>query len=354
MKFFALDLHISVIADLKDIFSNLGHSIEDWCLSDHAWVMGRQKSSLPLFNNWQNDLIKKELWNEFFEKYGNVLDKYDGFICCYPPAFSLLYKKFKKPIIIQVPIRYELPFHNCKEDWEFFNNYLRHGVDSGMIFMTANSMYDKKYTEAFLGREVTWIPSLCNYTKIQYGPKTNSGLYYSLTRIHGLENTLEWKKDQLRSGFQWQRLGEYKGIAHFPYNCSTMSMFEQYNAGIPMLFPSMNFLMNLYQNGFAVLNQLTWRGLNGLSPTSLVPYNAPFDPNDFRNIDAVKYWMQYADFYFKEAFQEVLYFDHIEELKTLTKNVGFEQHQKINTHNVCRKNFIYTSWERILKGINLC
>jgi hypothetical protein len=41
-----------------------------------------------------------------------------------PPTFSLLYKKFDKPIIIVAPIRYEAPFWDKEEKWKNFNEYL--------------------------------------------------------------------------------------------------------------------------------------------------------------------------------------------------------------------------------------
>ena len=40
MKFFNIDLHISVIADIKKIFTDLGHEVDDWSLSGHAWAFG--------------------------------------------------------------------------------------------------------------------------------------------------------------------------------------------------------------------------------------------------------------------------------------------------------------------------
>ena len=33
MKFFNIDLHVSVIADIRRIFNDLGHDVDDWTLS---------------------------------------------------------------------------------------------------------------------------------------------------------------------------------------------------------------------------------------------------------------------------------------------------------------------------------
>jgi len=41
MKFFNVDCHVSVIADLKDIFQNLGHEVTSWSLSAYAYNLER-------------------------------------------------------------------------------------------------------------------------------------------------------------------------------------------------------------------------------------------------------------------------------------------------------------------------
>jgi hypothetical protein len=355
MRFFNLDLHISVIADLKQIFTDLGHTVDDWCLSNHAWVMGRQKNCVPLMTreDWRPQILQKKLWDEFYDTYHSELDKYDAFICCYPPAFSLLYKRFHKPIIVDIPIRYEYPFHNSKEDWDFFNGYLREGVDQGKIILVANSMYDKKYTEAFLDREVTWIPSLCKYTGIKYQPKRDGWLYYSTQPISFNKNTnIYWKPSVLRAGYNWQDLAEFKGIVHFPYNCSTMSIFEQYQAGIPLFFPRKEFLLYLYDHGFPVLDQLTWRRIFKQSSKSPVIYKGEFDPNDYSSTEVLNYWLGYSDFYYPEALKHVIYFDDFDDLLRKTKDIDTQQlSAQMAIHNKERDVFSYEGWKRIFSQL---
>jgi hypothetical protein len=62
-----------------------------------------------LFYNWCG-FQERKLWNEFYDTYAKELEQYDGFICCYPPIFAMLYQRFNKPIIIDIPIRYEYPW----------------------------------------------------------------------------------------------------------------------------------------------------------------------------------------------------------------------------------------------------
>ena len=112
MNFFNIDLHISIIADMKKIFTDLNHNVTDLSLSEHTWVFNRKKDSVPMLDNgrWMH-LSTEQLSNEFFYYYSNKFDEIDAFIVTYPPPFALLYKHFNKPIIINNPIIYEWPFY---------------------------------------------------------------------------------------------------------------------------------------------------------------------------------------------------------------------------------------------------
>ena len=116
MKFLAIDKHVAVIPDVRHTLNKLGHTVNHICLSGHCDLVGIYRSSIDELNgdNWCNVLTQKKC-DEFWDKYKSVLDKYDGFICGYPPSFSMLYAKSNKPIIIYIPIRYEHGFDNNKE-----------------------------------------------------------------------------------------------------------------------------------------------------------------------------------------------------------------------------------------------
>ena len=49
----------------------------------------------------------------------------------------------------------------------------------------------------------------------------------------------------------WHTLYHRKAIVHFPYEISTMSIFEQYSAGVVLLFPSRRFFEEMMQNSLA-------------------------------------------------------------------------------------------------------
>ena len=75
MKFFNLDLHISVIADIKKIFNDLGHQVDNWSISGHSHIMGRPIDKVDIINQhtWRN--IDQKLVDQFYHRYKDVLEQ---------------------------------------------------------------------------------------------------------------------------------------------------------------------------------------------------------------------------------------------------------------------------------------
>ncbi len=354
MKFFNIDLHISIIADMKRIFTELNHEVIDMSLSEHTWVFNRKKDSVPMLDNgrWMY-LTPEQFSNEFYNYYGNSLNEFDAFIVTYPPTFSLLYKCFNKPIIINNPIRYEWPFSFRKEDWEYFNNFLREGVDKGKIILVANNLYDKYYMEDFIKRPVEHIPSICDYYSEYYEKNDNYFIYYSRDKIHELDNPKIKYKDDLFKAHTHKDLVKFKGIIHIPYQISYMSIFEQYTSNIPLFLPTKEFLIELYKNKkYSVLKEVTWNGYFNQPSQSIINYDKQFDPNDYNNIESVKYWLDFADFYDEKWMPFITYFSSFEELNELVNNINVDEiSNKMKEFNITRKAFIHDKWNKLLNKI---
>jgi hypothetical protein len=351
MNFFNIDLHISIIADMRKIFNDLGHDVTDLSLSNHTWVFNRKKDSVPMLDNerWMK-ITPEQYSDEFYNQYKEQLKDFDGFIVTYPPPFALLYKHFKKPIIINNPIRYEWPFSFRKDDWEKFNNFLREGVDDGYVILVANNMHDKLYMEDFIERDVELIPSICDYYGLEYENNENDFIYYSRNKISELTNTkIKWK-NELFSSHTHADLLKFKGIIHFPYQISYMSIFEQYSSNIPLIFPTQRFLIELYEKGFTVLNEVSWNGLLEQDSKSFINYKKQYDPNDYKNIESFKHWIQFADFYVQEWMPYITYFDSFEELNSLVNTIDTQEiSAKMKEFNKKRKTTIYEKWNNLIK-----
>jgi hypothetical protein len=351
MKFFNLDCHISVIADLKQIFESLGHEVTSWSVSGHNFVFDRDPVKVDIINQHTWLQLDDDMCDRFYQRYKDELSSYDAFICTYPLTFSKLYEKFKKPIILHVPIRYEVPFHNNKEKWENFNEYLRNGIDRGFIIPVANSEYDKRYFEFFVERECKFIPNICEYTNTKWNPMKNQFLYSGRLPIN-LDKSKIVNKDTLGK-YKWSDLSEFKGIIVIPYTCSTMSIFEHYTANIPLFFPTKRYMMELYKSfGNFVLSELTWNRIFNLPPGSIIECDRSNDPNAYNNLEIMSNWIDYSDFYNQDSMPHIIYFDSQEDLldKLETTNL-IEVSEKMSNFNKLRREKVYNEWDKILNNL---
>lgn len=277
MKFFNIDCHVSVISDIKNIFEDLGHVVNSWSLSGHRWVFNLPECKSTVINstNWMS--LNEKMVEDFFIRHGEELDSYDAFICTHHIHFLKLFEKFNKPIIVIASTRYDYPFINHPEKLNWLEDSL---INNTNIIRVANNEFDKKYCEKFLGNTWEWIPSLCDYTNAKYKPKLDKSVLFCKFDIQR-DKTKTIHQNELGK-YTWSDLYSYDSIIHLPYNVSTMSIFEQYQAGVPLNFPSMDFALRLISTGVSLFSEIVF------------PNNLPERQSiNFLN----KEWLSYSDFY---------------------------------------------------------
>lgn len=356
MKFFNIDLHISVIADIKRIFSDLGHEVTDLCLSGHHWAMNRiQDHVAELSNEKWTQLVWEWKFDTFFEAHKKSLESFDGFICTYPPIFAMLYEKFNKPIIIDIPIRYDYAVHGDVERIIKWNSWLSAGVQSGQVKLIANNKYDVEYCRIMSGLIPKHIPSLCEYFPKR--PENSGSRFMLYEKGNTLSNVIPEIVDHanaLRSHHKWEDLHDFKAIVHLPYQVSTMSVFEQYTANIPMIFPKPGYLADMFFNSHNVLQQVSTFQLSRAKPHhSIIPFQGELDPNNHTSREVVeKLWLKNADFYDSDWMPYISYFESIDQLKRIIKHEDFECISRyMANYNEVRKQRVYESWKDVLDEI---
>jgi hypothetical protein len=131
MIIFNIDLHISVIADIKNVLESMGHSVTSWSLSNSTAIMGQKKAHVDCIKNeeghpesWHR--IGPEMGDRFYQRYKDELAPYDAFLVTYAPALSLL-SRGSTSHHHRRPVRYEVPFTKDSARWMEFNQFLRVG-----------------------------------------------------------------------------------------------------------------------------------------------------------------------------------------------------------------------------------
>lgn len=362
MKFFNLDLHISVIGDIQHFLELLGHQVTSWNLSGHGWVMGKERDKVAYVNHktWRG--LNADLCSKFYEHYRDTLAEFDAFICTYPPCFSLLYERFNKPIIAVCATRYEAPFCNRPQEWAGFNDFLRRQIDQGTLLPLANNKYDATYCRYFTNREWRVIPSYCAYTQAAYTGKRRQFLYASRYKPDlGIRNLVDqqahfhFRKKYLRKGYRWQELADFKGIVHIPYNASVMSIFEQYAANIPLFFPSYPFLKQLREQFYTqgVLSELSFNQVWGYPPCSAIACDPATDPNRYDNNEVMMEWVKNADFYDAENMPYLQYFESFAHLEQLLNTVDLGQiSSQMRAFNEGKHTNLLREWTAICQRVN--
>jgi hypothetical protein len=240
MKLFNLDLHISVIADVESIFKVLygsAISITNWSLSGHNWIVGKADAEVEEINENTWTKINRASITRFQELYGEYLEGFDGFIVTHTPVFALLFEPFGKPILIVNSCRYDQPYciTEDKEGLKDLNESLQRMNARGQLTIVSNNAADYFYMKEGCGLTSTIIPSLCMYTESRHSPTIDKMVVFGDRGIFPPSDKLVYKPSL---GYTWSTLFSYKGIIHCPYETSTMSIFEQFWAGVPLFFPT--------------------------------------------------------------------------------------------------------------------
>ena len=354
MKFFNIDLHISVIEDVARIFRRLGHEVTSVNMSGHSWVFGRQPA--PAFGPVTRETWQNVSADQFFEACKNQLADFDGFIVTYPPALSQIYERFNKPIILQIAIRYEYPYHNDPQKWQQFNAFIKRMHEKGLLYVAANCLYDCEYFECFTGIKPRYIQNFCSYPGVRYHPDLDTILQMEcrtpevIALCKQADPAIQSVRE-LYKRYEYSDIVRHKAFIHIPYNCSIMSFFEHYTMCVPIFVPTPRFMIELHK-AYGILRELTWNGVFGTSAKSIidrVKVDLP-DPNEFTNLDSLAAWIKYFDYF---NFEHVTYFDSFNDLREKIHSCDFDRiSQKMAIFNAARLYSIDMGWMKILKEIH--
>lgn len=335
LKFFNLDLHISVIKDVQTVFKELFDpfiEITNWSISGHNWVFGNPTPDVKVINQTSWFMITPKMVSEFQNVYDSYLETFDGFIVTHTPVFSLLYEKYNKPIIIVNSCRYNQPFMNeaNKLGNVWLNEALQRMVKKGQLILVSNNKADREYMLRGAGIHSTHIPSLCLYTKASYNPVYNKFICMGDRKLFPDSELLIEKPARI----SWNELYSYKGIVHVPYEASTMSIFEQYSAGVPLWFPSKEFykqsILNKTMRLGTYYGTVCWDALTEAATS-------------------IDFWLDRADYYDSENMKYVRYYSSIEDLMHQLQSFSEsaeERQARIEWINA-RRISIYNSWHRL-------
>jgi hypothetical protein len=364
-KLLSIDFHISPIADLKYVigmaFSNV--HVEDRSLSGACVRTKTCATDTNLAVLHQGDVdnsmyIKAAVRNEFFTAYSGdalrhagatLVSDSDAMVCSHPTGMCELIMPFGRPAILWATTRFEQGRERHVERFSGFVKNFRALASRPGSAVLANNMYDVHYVHYFTGIMPRYVPSHSGFpgvkwtwteksqkrTILVHGYRPHNDIYGGLnnflkplresTNTHGFK--FEPLREALGNNYAYEDLASFPAILHFPYQVSIMSFFEQYRMGIPIIAPSLSLLTRWHMESLFV-SERTWDTVlyNKPASKSVLPRHPeadePFDPNDETSEEAVRWWLQWADYY---VFPHVILFDSWADLTEKLNTVDFEK-----------------------------
>ena len=325
--FFNLDCHISVIREISRVADENDARVISWSISKHNHITRKYfKFPDPVAivgaNTWK--LLSSQRIRRFQFIYGIFLRSFDGFIVTYPTAFTQLFLKFEKPILVICPTRYEIPYTDNPDLWKSLNLDLRDGISSGLVTLFVNSEAEKKYLKYYTGIESEVVHTVCDYITSKWSPKSADLIFFS--RSHPLsEQIIEetdgiWQEASqfLGPNYSWEKLMSVAGVFILPYNNNTMHFFELANAGVPVVVPSKDFLMRLWNSSVnsGVMSEISNFKVFSISTSGL----ADEDPSNYLSPVFKNYWINLCDFYDYTLMPNVSVIDSFSELLSFKPN----------------------------------
>ena len=300
---FDLDLHVSVVADVRVALERRGVPLTEWNMSGHTWVFDREREPVAVVNERTVEGFGPGSVDRFQRIYGSYLRSFRGYVATYPPCFALLYRGLDAPALAICATRYEWPFTNDAEGWAWLDASFARGVDEGWLTLAANNRADADYVENYTGLSATWIPSACSYIAPIYTGRRPEAVVSAPT-----ESLAASICEQLGPGavplrtalgrrFTWAQLYDRRAIVLIPYNVSIMALFEHYSACAPIYVPDRAFLKDLAADHPAeVLGSISFSQVRG-RPAAPPRRQGALDLNDVRDEQVVDWYLDRADFY---------------------------------------------------------
>lgn len=326
---FNLDLHISVIADLKAGLKSHDVNLVNWSISAanrHNRRIFKVQDPVEVINGKSWTSLDDNLIEEFVFHYKEFLSQFDGFITCYPPSFATLFENFKKPNLVMSATRYEAPYTSRPGSWQDLNHYLVSEHNSGRMILAGNNQADCDYMEHYLGISPRYVPSVCDYTNFRFSGGGTKNLILArdralLDHIQKITNG-NWTslRDHLGLNYRWKDFRDVKEVFVVPYNISTMTLFEMATAGIPVAIPSRSFMHELRKKYSGVLSELSFLQVKNES----VGAEHMNTPNDYTSPDFYDWWLDRSDFYNLSLMPNVRLVNSFDELGQLSTRDAFD------------------------------
>ena len=375
LKLFGLDHHHAVLWDAKQILRPLGVTLDFvWLCDGRPQVNEALACQIPGFLT-SLDIYKQDPSLKISAETKKFIleDNYDGVITSHSLVTCHRLKELGLPMIHINSTRFGNEWIQSPEKHKHLVTSIQELLQQNRLRVVHNNQGDQQYFHQYFpslspSHEV-WIPSLCeSFARLRLrAPSPTKVLLWDTRQLLLQEGKSPFMKEmfvalkqrwndaidsqailmaQAKTYLAEGYLDAYTAVIHIPYNISTMSMFQQVRANIPIWVPTKRLLKQLWLDPKEP-NEMSW---TVFTPGSEA--NASTMDN-VRQEDVIERWLSYADFYKPDVLPLVFQFDSIQELveKVLTTEYQAAIDKAEKTQQTRRENSVF-AWEQVLQGLN--
>lgn len=376
LKLFGMDHHHAVLWDMKQILRPLGIQVDfTWLCDGRPPINEAIPGEAPPFHS-SLDIYKKPvaepLQTDFQQRV--LAEGYDGIITSHSLITAYRLSSLGLPLFHVNSTRFGNEWVQDSEKHNELLKQLEILLQTGRLRVFHNNRGDQMYFRQFFPRvepnQEMYIPSLCEsphrlrlksvepqkflvwdtrqvllqQDKSPFMKRLYSALAQSLgVRLESQAILLAQTQNFLAEGY----LDNYTAVIHLPYNVSTMSIFQQTRANIPVWVPSKQLLETLWADANEP-NELSWTVFAPDSEAKASWLDHVREPS------VVKSWTQRADFYYPKTMGCICTFDSVEDLVQKIITTDYQAIIDANEKEQGRRRQeIYSLWEQAFQNMRM-
>lgn len=264
--------------------------------------------------------LRQDTFNYFKNLNFPVLKDVDAFTCQFPASHCLAWLAYNRTVIFLPSHRVFLGQCSASAVAEFISILQRSdkpkpvGSNLPTNIVSASQRYDAEYVNYFTGIVPTplWSTGLKylephhtspwgSQPEILIGPTRIKNLpEYFLRGIGGNKTSLfTFTTLKLKYGrYTGDQMRSHRAVIFFPYATHSYGLLEFYASGVPVMIPTIDFLIKLGTlHDLYLLSNSYCKAMTSSELPPKHPYSPhPFSPED-QSLPAVKYWLRFAEYY---------------------------------------------------------
>lgn len=374
LRLFGMDHHHAVLWDAKQILRPLGIHLDfHWLCDGRPPINEAIPSSIPSFQS-SLDIYRPSPDKPLSKEAKEFLNSksYDGILTSHSLVSCHRLKDAGLPMVHINSTRFGNDWIQDPRKHSYLVESIRDLLQQQRLTLVHNNKGDAQYLHQYIPslgpQQEVLIPSLCEShlrlrTKTPSAPKIliwdtrqvllqqegspfMKQLYATLKQKHGdavdsQATLMAEAQTYLPEGY----LDKYTAVIHIPYNVSTMSMFQQARANIPIWVPSKTLLAKLWADTKEP-NELSWTvfapGTESTASTM----------DSVRNPTVLDKWLETCDFYNKDVLPLCLTFDSLEDLSERLLTTDYQSMiDECEREQQRRREDIFYAWEQVFQSL---